>query len=162
MWCSRFCRRAAPQEVALDYIGKRGSTIGATKDQRVQYARELLQKELLPHIGMEEFCETKKARAAAVAAAAAAAAAAVGRTAGWGLAHISSGTDTLPCFRLEIWATKQPSRRPGRCTMAHVCLGAGCHCCCLPPLLPLLLQAARLVGGAVALPRGRCLPNCWR
>lgn len=49
------------QEVALDFIGKRGSTIGATKETRVQYARELLQKELLPHIGMEEFCETKKA-----------------------------------------------------------------------------------------------------
>ncbi|KAL4423802.1 hypothetical protein ABPG75_001103 [Micractinium tetrahymenae] len=49
------------QEVALDYIGKRGSTIGATKETRMQYARELLQKELLPHIGMEEFCETKKA-----------------------------------------------------------------------------------------------------
>ncbi len=50
------------QEVALDYIGKRGSTIGATKETRIQYARELLQKELLPHIGMEEFCETKKVR----------------------------------------------------------------------------------------------------
>jgi hypothetical protein len=52
------CRR--PQEVALDYIGKRGSIIGATRDARIQYARELLQKELLPHIGMAEFCETKK------------------------------------------------------------------------------------------------------
>lgn len=51
---------ARNQEVALDYIGKRGSTIGATRDARIQYARELLQKELLPHIGMEEFCETKK------------------------------------------------------------------------------------------------------
>lgn len=50
------------QEVALDYIGKRGSTVGATREKRVQYARELLQKELLPHIGMEPFCETKKAR----------------------------------------------------------------------------------------------------
>ncbi|GAB4814750.1 hypothetical protein N2152v2_001796, partial [Parachlorella kessleri] len=49
------------QEVALDYIGKRGSTIGATKDKRIQYARDLLQKELLPHIGIEPFCETKKA-----------------------------------------------------------------------------------------------------
>lgn len=61
--CNLCCATRAfggPQEVALDYIGKRGSTIGATKDTRVQYARELLQKELLPHIGMEEFCETKK------------------------------------------------------------------------------------------------------
>lgn len=31
------------QDVALDYIGKRGSTIGATKETRIQYARELLQ-----------------------------------------------------------------------------------------------------------------------
>jgi DNA-directed RNA polymerase II subunit RPB2 len=51
--------------VALDYIGKRGSTVGATKEVRLQYARELLQKELLPHIGMEEFCETKKVGAVA-------------------------------------------------------------------------------------------------
>ena len=49
--------------MALDYIGKRGSTVGATRATRIQYARELLQKELLPHIGMEEFCETKKVRA---------------------------------------------------------------------------------------------------
>ncbi len=40
------------QEVALDYIGKRASAVGATKDKRIQYARELLQKELLPHVGM--------------------------------------------------------------------------------------------------------------
>lgn len=49
-----------PQEVALDYIGKRGSTVGATREKRIQYARDLLQKELLPHIGIEPFCETKK------------------------------------------------------------------------------------------------------
>ncbi len=48
--------------MALDYIGKRGSTIGATKEKRIQYARDLLQKELLPHIGIEPFCETKKVR----------------------------------------------------------------------------------------------------
>lgn len=49
------------QEVALDYIGKRGSTIGATKDKRIAYARELLQKELLPHLGAGAHCETRKA-----------------------------------------------------------------------------------------------------
>ena len=54
------CPPPPAQEVALDYIGKRGSTVGATRATRIQYARELLQKELLPHIGMEEFCETKK------------------------------------------------------------------------------------------------------
>lgn len=51
--------------MALDYIGKRGSTVGATRDKRVQYARDLLQKELLPHIGIEAFCETKKVGAGA-------------------------------------------------------------------------------------------------
>ncbi|KAG7673734.1 hypothetical protein Ndes2437B_g01899 [Nannochloris sp. 'desiccata'] len=49
------------QEVALDYIGKRGSIIGATKDKRIAYARELLQKELLPHLGAGPQCETRKA-----------------------------------------------------------------------------------------------------
>lgn len=32
-----------------------------TKDKRVQYAKEILQKEMLPHVGINEFCETKKA-----------------------------------------------------------------------------------------------------
>ena len=49
------------QEVALDFIGKRGSVVGASKAQRIQYARDLLQKELLPHIGVGPHCETKKA-----------------------------------------------------------------------------------------------------
>ncbi|KAL9690174.1 hypothetical protein QQ045_010570 [Rhodiola kirilowii] len=49
------------QLVALDYIGKRGSTVGVTKEKRIKYAREILQKEMLPHVGVAEFCETKKA-----------------------------------------------------------------------------------------------------
>nr|AAY89343.1 RNA polymerase II second largest subunit [Antirrhinum majus] len=49
------------QQVALDYIGKRGSTIGVTRDKRIKYAREILQREMLPHVGTEEYCETKKA-----------------------------------------------------------------------------------------------------
>ena len=48
-------------QVALDYIGKRGSVPGVTKAARVQYAREILQRELLPHIGIGEQTETKKA-----------------------------------------------------------------------------------------------------
>ena len=47
--------------MALDYIGKRGSVPGVTKQARVQYAREILQRELLPHIGIGEQTETKKA-----------------------------------------------------------------------------------------------------
>ncbi|KAG9129948.1 hypothetical protein Leryth_007080 [Lithospermum erythrorhizon] len=49
------------QQVALDYIGKRGSTVGVTKEKRIKYAKEILQKEMLPHVGIEEYCETKKA-----------------------------------------------------------------------------------------------------
>jgi DNA-directed RNA polymerase II subunit RPB2 len=49
------------QNVAKDYIGKRGSTEGITKEKRIRYASEILQKELLPHVAIGEFCETKKA-----------------------------------------------------------------------------------------------------
>jgi len=49
------------QEEALDYIAKRGPTMGATKDSRIQYARELLQKELLPHVGRTPNIEGRKA-----------------------------------------------------------------------------------------------------
>ena len=48
------------QEVALDYIGKRGSAVGVVKEKRIQYALEILQRELFPHIGVEELFETKK------------------------------------------------------------------------------------------------------
>jgi DNA-directed RNA polymerase II subunit RPB2 len=49
------------QTVALDFIGKRGATIGATQEKRIKYAREILIKEMLPHVGVREYCETKKA-----------------------------------------------------------------------------------------------------
>lgn len=49
------------QNVALDFIGKRGTAVGVTKDKRIKYAKEILQKEVLPHVGIAEFCETKKA-----------------------------------------------------------------------------------------------------
>ena len=47
--------------VALDFIGKRGSKPGVTREKRMKYAKDILQKELLPHVGISEFCETKKA-----------------------------------------------------------------------------------------------------
>ena len=31
------------------------------RKERIQYAREILQKEVLPHVGVSENCETKKA-----------------------------------------------------------------------------------------------------
>lgn len=49
------------QELALDYIGKRGAAVGVTRSKRIEYAREILQKELLPHVGLGEYTETKKA-----------------------------------------------------------------------------------------------------
>jgi len=47
--------------VAQSYIGKRGSTMGVAKEKRIEYARQILQKETLPHVGVSEYCETKKA-----------------------------------------------------------------------------------------------------
>ncbi|GFO49685.1 DNA-directed RNA polymerase subunit beta, partial [Plakobranchus ocellatus] len=49
------------QNVALNFIGARGARPGVTKEKRIKYAREILQKEMLPHVGVSEFCETKKA-----------------------------------------------------------------------------------------------------
>ncbi|UYV80382.1 POLR2B, partial [Cordylochernes scorpioides] len=49
------------QNVALNFIGARGAKPGVTKDKRIKYAREVLQKEMLPHVGVSDFCETKKA-----------------------------------------------------------------------------------------------------
>jgi len=48
------------REVALDFIGKRGNQSG-TRDKRIRYARDIMQKELLPHISQQEGSETRKA-----------------------------------------------------------------------------------------------------
>jgi DNA-directed RNA polymerase II subunit RPB2 len=50
------------QDVALDFIGRRGSAKDVTRRERVQYAGSILQKEVLPHVGTEEHCETRKVR----------------------------------------------------------------------------------------------------
>lgn len=49
------------REVALDFIGKRGSAVGITKEKRLRYAQDILQKEMLPHITTSEGFETRKA-----------------------------------------------------------------------------------------------------
>lgn len=49
------------REVALDYIGKRGQNSTLTREKRVKTARDILQKELLPHISQAEGSETRKA-----------------------------------------------------------------------------------------------------
>lgn len=48
------------QDVALDFIGARGARPGITRDKRIKYAKEILQNEMLPHVGIHE-CQTKKA-----------------------------------------------------------------------------------------------------
>lgn len=47
--------------MALDFIGKRGSNPGVTREKRIHYARDILQREMLPHVAIGEFSETKKA-----------------------------------------------------------------------------------------------------
>ena len=49
------------QQVALDYIGKRGTTVGAKREARIKYAQQILTKEFLPHVSTEENSEVKKA-----------------------------------------------------------------------------------------------------
>ncbi|KAM3426138.1 hypothetical protein MY4824_010088 [Beauveria thailandica] len=51
------------REVALDFIGKRGNRdqAGLGRDKRIRVARDILQKETLPHISQEAGSETRKA-----------------------------------------------------------------------------------------------------
>ncbi|KAM0681559.1 DNA-dependent RNA polymerase II [Glugoides intestinalis] len=49
------------QLTALDFIGKRSAPVGSPRDKRIHFARNILAREFLPHIGTQEFCETKKA-----------------------------------------------------------------------------------------------------
>jgi DNA-directed RNA polymerase II subunit RPB2 len=49
------------REVALDFIGTRGTITGLSRERRIRYAQEILQKEMLPHISMAEGSESKKA-----------------------------------------------------------------------------------------------------
>ncbi|WCJ25135.1 DNA-directed RNA polymerase II subunit RPB2 [Euphorbia peplus] len=43
------------------YIGKRGETVGFTKEKRKKYAKDILPKEMLPHVVVGENCESNKA-----------------------------------------------------------------------------------------------------
>ncbi|KAH6582429.1 hypothetical protein BASA61_008538 [Batrachochytrium salamandrivorans] len=49
------------KDVALDYIGKRGTTVGVSRERRIRYAADILQKEMLPHVGTKAHLETPKA-----------------------------------------------------------------------------------------------------
>ncbi|UYV74411.1 POLR2B [Cordylochernes scorpioides] len=48
-------------EQALNYIGTRGTKPGVTKKDRINFAKEVLQKEFLPHIGIKSGSERNKA-----------------------------------------------------------------------------------------------------
>ena len=48
-------------QIALDFIGNRGATVGLNRERRIQYAQDVLQKELLPHVSILEGSESKKA-----------------------------------------------------------------------------------------------------
>lgn len=49
------------QHVALRFIGARGERSGVIKDKRIKYAKQILQKEMLLHVSVSDFCETKEA-----------------------------------------------------------------------------------------------------
>ncbi|CAN0853686.1 DNA-directed RNA polymerase II subunit 2 [Linum grandiflorum] len=49
------------QQGALDYIGRYGATVGETREERIKCARDILQHEMLPDVGVGEFCEATKA-----------------------------------------------------------------------------------------------------
>lgn len=44
----------------LNYIGSRGDTVNSTKNDRIRYARDILQMEMLHHVGNAAGCESKK------------------------------------------------------------------------------------------------------
>ncbi|KAJ7897043.1 DNA-dependent RNA polymerase II second largest subunit, partial [Mycena olivaceomarginata] len=55
-------RGLGDREVALDFIGNRGgTTTGLSRERRIRYAQEILQKEMLPHVSMAEGSESNKA-----------------------------------------------------------------------------------------------------
>nr|QIS77013.1 DNA-directed RNA polymerase II subunit [Pterulicium secundirameum] len=49
------------REIALDFIGTRGTITGLSRERRIRYAQEILQKEMLPHVSMAEGSESRKA-----------------------------------------------------------------------------------------------------
>lgn len=48
------------RENALDWLGRRGQQAG-TKDRRIKFARDVMQREFLPHISQREGSDTRKA-----------------------------------------------------------------------------------------------------
>ncbi|KAJ8091283.1 hypothetical protein PM082_024552 [Marasmius tenuissimus] len=49
------------REVALDFIGICGTTVGISRERCIRYTQEILLKETLPHVAIAEDSESKKA-----------------------------------------------------------------------------------------------------
>lgn len=47
------------QNVALNFIGSRGQSL-VLQRKRIKYAKEVLQKEMLPHVGVSDFVRPRK------------------------------------------------------------------------------------------------------
>ncbi|XP_953007.1 DNA-directed RNA polymerase II subunit, putative [Theileria annulata] len=54
------CSEYTSQEQCLDFIGKRGPTVGALQEERLNFAKETLRRHFLPHVGTEVGSESKK------------------------------------------------------------------------------------------------------
>ena len=54
-------REIGSRKAALDYIGTRGQTEGVRQSERINFAKNILQKETLPHVGVGPGLENKKA-----------------------------------------------------------------------------------------------------
>lgn len=85
------------QAVALDFIGRRGREPNLVREQRIAHAEELLQKDLLPHVG------TKVNRKQAEA-----------------LVHLASLTHTLS----RTHSLTKPARRARLTTSAMSCIAS--------------------------------------
>ena len=54
-------REIDSRKAALDYIGTRGQTEGTRQAERINFAKSILQRETLPHVGIAPGLETRKA-----------------------------------------------------------------------------------------------------
>jgi DNA-directed RNA polymerase II subunit RPB2 len=54
-------REIDSRKAALDYIGTRGQTEGVRQSERINFAKNILQKETLPHVGVTEEHRNRKA-----------------------------------------------------------------------------------------------------
>mmetsp|Transcript_21441 Transcript_21441/g.31878 ORF Transcript_21441/g.31878 Transcript_21441/m.31878 type:complete len:1168 (-) Transcript_21441:155-3658(-) len=49
------------QDLALDWLGRRSAPLGCTREKRISFAKDVLQRQFLPHVGVAQFQENEKA-----------------------------------------------------------------------------------------------------